>query len=133
MVDTEGIFLDEALIQFLAFIEDLPLVTFNASFDMGFLNCAARLHGMTIQNPYTCALLRARQAFPALPSHKLTYLAEVPKLPDTDTHRALGDCVRTLHVFAISTAILQEKPEWTSNITTVLSPITAATESPTAV
>ena len=115
MVDVDGVELKEALTQFVEFIGDLPLVTFNAEFDMGFLYNAARLHGITINNKYTCALKCARRAFPELPSHKLTYLSELFKLNKANTHRAVGDCTRAAQVFFISTLKLKQKVRWTSS------------------
>ena len=100
MVDNDGLPLSEAISQFAGFIGDLPLVTFNADFDMAFLLKAAKMQGRTIENRYTCALKLARRAWPGLPSYRLVALAKMGNLPEDDTHRALGDCKRALIVFA---------------------------------
>lgn len=113
MVNESGIDLKEALSQFLNFIGDLPLVTYNADFDMGFLYEACLKCGLTLPNRYTCALKRARRAFPGLPSYRLAYLAEVQGLTDKDTHRALGDCQRAANIFVASVAKLGAKVRWT--------------------
>lgn len=113
MVDSDGIPLEEALCQFKEFIGDLPLVTFNAEFDMGFLHNAAKRHGAAIPNPYTCALKRARRAWPELPSYRLVDLAKWGNLSDVSTHRALGDCERALIVFTSATSTLGQKVRWT--------------------
>ncbi len=112
MVDEQGIELEDALAQFMEFIGDLPIVTFNAAFDMGFIYSAARRHGTAVTNRYTCALKRARRAWPGLPSHRLAYLAEVGKLPTDLPHRALGDCHRALLVFISATQELNTKVRW---------------------
>lgn len=112
MVDREGIELRDALAQFVEFIGELPIVTFNAEFDMGFVYSAARKHGIKINNRYTCALKRARRAWPDLPSHRLAYLAEVGKLPNDSPHRALGDCVRAMIIFTSATSKLNQKVRW---------------------
>lgn len=112
MVDREGLPLEEALHQFVEFIGDLPLVTFNADFDMGFLHSAARRHGVAIPNRYTCALKRARRAWPGLASYRLAELARLGNLPDDDTHRALGDCRRALIIFTSATSILGQAARW---------------------
>lgn len=112
MVDTEGIELIDALTEFIEFIGDLPIVTYNAEFDMGFIHNAARGQGIIINNRYACALKRARRAWPTLPSHRLAYLAEVGGLPNDDAHRALGDCMRALTVFVSATTILNQKVRW---------------------
>jgi DNA polymerase III epsilon subunit-like protein len=113
MINGEGVGLEDALVQFMEFIGDLPLVTFNAEFDMGFLNCAAKKHARVINNRYTCALKRARRAWPELQSYRLKDLAKMGKLSDEDTHRALGDCKRTMIVFTAATSALGQKVRWT--------------------
>lgn len=112
MVDNDGRPLREVLTEFLEFIEDLPLVTFNAEFDMGFLQSAANKHGLAINNRYTCALKLARRAWPGLPSYRLTDLAKMGNLDDDDTHRALGDCKRTVIVFTSSASIIGKPIRW---------------------
>jgi len=114
MVDCDGRRLDEVLIDFIEFIEDLPLVTFNASFDMGFLRNAAKRHGFAINNSYTCVLQMARRAWPTLPSYRLADIAKVRNLPDDDTHRALGDCKRALLIFTAAASTCGERIRWTA-------------------
>jgi DNA polymerase III subunit epsilon len=76
MVDCEGGDLGDMLREFVEFIGDLPLVAFNASFDMGFLQNAASQHGLAIGNSYTCAMALARRTWPDLDSHSLPSLAK---------------------------------------------------------
>lgn len=114
MVDSEGRRLTDVLAEFIGFIQDLPLVTFNAPFDMGFLQSAARKHGVAINNRYTCALQIARRAWPELPSHRLADLARIRNLPDDDTHRALGDCTRALLIFTAAARACDGNIRWTT-------------------
>lgn len=114
MIDADGIHLTEAMSQLAAFIGDAPIVTYNASFDMPFVWRAASTCGLTLRNRYTCALKSARRAYPELDSHRLAHVSSVMNLPSGDQHRALGDCVRTLHVFCSSTATLGKKVKWSS-------------------
>jgi DNA polymerase III epsilon subunit family exonuclease len=114
MVDRDGLPLEDALRQFMEFIGDLPLVTFNAEFDIGFLHNAARKNDVQIANRYTCALKRARRAWPGLASYRLADLAKLGNLSDVDTHRALGDCNRALIVFTAATSTLGKKVRWTT-------------------
>ena len=114
MVDEQGMELQRALQQLMEFMGDLPLVTYNAEFDMGFLWAAARRCNVALPNRYSCALKRARRAFPDLPSHRLSYVAERLNLPSRDQHRAVGDCERAAHVFLLSTVALNQKVRWTS-------------------
>lgn len=114
MVDCEGRRISDVLAEFIGFIQDLPLVTFNASFDMGFLQSAAKKNGVAINNRYTCALQMARRAWPELPSHRLADLARIRNLPNDDTHRALGDCTRALLIFTAAASACGGKIRWTT-------------------
>ena len=113
LVVEQGIELQSALQQLIEFIGELPLVTYNAEFDMGFLWAAAKRCDIALPNRYTCALKRARRAFPDFPSHKLVYMAERFNLPNGNQHRAVGDCERAAHVFLLSTVALNQKVRWT--------------------
>jgi DNA polymerase-3 subunit epsilon len=115
MVDSEGVPIREALTEFAAFIGDLPVVTFNAQFDIGFLCRAASKEGIPFNNRYTCALKRARRAWPGLPSYKLKDLARMGNLSVEDSHRALGDCTRALLIFTSATSTLGQKVRWTAS------------------
>ena len=112
MINESGIPLAKALSEFIEFIGDLPLVTFNADFDMGFLWNAAKHQGLAIENRYACALGLARRAWPELPSHRLVDLAKIGNLSDDDTHRALGDCKRALVIFASAVGEIGEEIRW---------------------
>lgn len=116
MLEQEGVEPQEALTQLMQFIEDLPLVTYNADFDMGFLHSTARKYGAVVRNPYTCALKRARRAWPGLASYKLVDLARMGNLSIENAHRAVGDCERALIVFLSSTSVLDRKVRWTHPI-----------------
>jgi DNA polymerase III epsilon subunit-like protein len=113
MIDAEGRLPGEVLAEFMGFIQDLPLVTFNAAFDMAFLQNAARRQGFVIGNRYACALQMARRAWPDLPSHRLIDLARVRNLPADDSHRALGDCTRALLIFIAATSECGGRITWT--------------------
>lgn len=112
MINERGIPLAEALSGFIKFIGDLPLVTFNADFDMGFLWNAARRQGLAIENRYACALKLARRAWPGLPSYRLVDLAKIGNLSDDDTHRALGDCKRAVIIFTSAVGEIGEEICW---------------------
>jgi DNA polymerase III epsilon subunit family exonuclease len=109
MVDSEGAPLEEAIAGFVAFIEDLPLVAFNAEFDMAFLQIAAKQRKLVISNPVSCALKMARRAWPGRKSYTLRNLAKQGGLSDERTHRALDDCKRTLIVYGAAVVVYQSK------------------------
>lgn len=113
MLDADGIEISVALEKFKEFVGDLPLVTYNAEFDIGFLHSAAERCGTTITNRYTCALKLTRRAFPGMPSYKLTEVSKLMKLTDISQHRALGDAERTITVFCVSTLKHGKKVRWT--------------------
>jgi DNA polymerase III subunit epsilon len=101
MLEKDGVPIEKALPEFLNFIEDLPLVAFNSEFDMGFLSIAnERLGNKKLKNKVSCALKLARKAWPGRDSYKLSSLAEDGGLSTEDAHRALGDCRRTMTVYA---------------------------------
>jgi DNA polymerase III epsilon subunit-like protein len=112
MVDNDGLPLSEVLVQLKEFIEDLPIVTFNAAFDMGFIWRAAKRHGVPMNNRYACALKIARRAYPGLPSYRLVDLAKMGNLSDENTHRALGDCKRTVPIFMASVMKIGDRIVW---------------------
>jgi DNA polymerase III epsilon subunit family exonuclease len=106
MVDQEGEPLEIALTEFVEFIGDLPLVSYNAEFDMGFLLNATDRHNIAIKNEVSCALKMARRAWPGLKSYRLCDIAKMGNLSDEDTHRALGDCKRTILIYTAAASIL---------------------------
>lgn len=111
-VEADGRSLEEVFPEFLNFIGDLPLVTFNAAFDMRFLQKAALQHGAEVRNRYACALKMARLAWPGLPSYRLTDLAKLGNLSTANTHRAVGDCERTLIVFVAAVSKRGKRIRW---------------------
>jgi len=113
MLDADGIAPQDALEQFIEFVGDLPLVTYNAAFDIGFLANAYRRYGKTLTNKYDCALKRTRRAWPEFSNHKLSYITTLMKLPQTNQHRALADCERAMYVYTTSTSKLNQKVRWT--------------------
>lgn len=113
MLEKDGVSIEDALPQFIEFIGELPLVTFNAEFDMAFLHSAAKGLGLSLENPYTCALKRARRAWPGLRSYRLSALAKIGNLSEANTHRAVPDCERALIVFTSATEVIGQKIRWT--------------------
>ncbi len=78
MVEKDGESLEMALPQFLEFIDELPLVSFNAEFDMAFLINAVKQikSGAPLNNRVSCALKMARRAWPGRKSYRLADLAK---------------------------------------------------------
>ena len=92
--------IETTLPRFIDFVEDLPLVAYNVSFDMGFLTAAAKRLRLKVKNAPVCALRVARQKLPSLANHKLATVASHLGMRRDQTHRALDDCEMGLRVFA---------------------------------
>lgn len=102
----EGLPIDEVLNEFRKFIGDLPLVAFNASFDMAFLQSECRRAGLRqVPNEFDCALKVARKAW-QLPSYKLSSICMAAGMTITSEHRALPDCRRAMLVYTAACSIL---------------------------
>jgi DNA polymerase III epsilon subunit family exonuclease len=86
--------------QFCEFVGGLPLVAYNASFDMGFLRAEAARQRIKLTNTPVCALAVTRARVPGLPSYKLKSVAEHFGIQERQTHRALDDCEMGLRVFS---------------------------------
>jgi DNA polymerase III epsilon subunit family exonuclease len=108
MLDDEGRPIDEVLEEFRSFVGDLRLVTFNAEFDMGFLQTAAERTGKSpFDNPVSCVLKMARRAWPQRKSFRLDDLAKDGNINEGKAHRALEDARRALIVYAAAAAQLK--------------------------
>lgn len=106
MLDAEGEPIESVLREFLSFVGDLQLVSFNADFDMAFLRNAAAKQSIYVTNPVSCALKMARRAWPGRKSYRLAELAKDGNLSSEGTHRALGDCQRALIVYTTAASKL---------------------------
>lgn len=106
LVDADGQPIDSVLRQFQEFIGEHLLVAYNANFDLAFLNAAAISTGIEFRNDVSCALKMARRAWPGRRSYKLVDIAGDGGLNTSDSHRALGDCQRTLIVFTGAVSLL---------------------------
>lgn len=107
MVESEGRPIDEVLEEFRSFVGELRLVTFNAEFDMAFLQAAAARSGKRpFGNQVSCALKMARRAWPKRKSFRLDDLAKDGQINEGKAHRALEDARRALIVYAAAAAQL---------------------------
>ena len=108
MINQEGESLETALTEFVAFVQNLPMIGYNTNFDMRFLQDAAKRYNIMLTNKFSDALPMVRRAWPGLPSYKLSNIVkddtflkwcQAQSLSDEGTHRALGDCKRTLLIY----------------------------------
>lgn len=108
MLDKDGGELHNSVQEFAAFIGGLRLVTFNADFDMAFLQRAATTCGLPqFSNPVSCALKMARHAWPKRKSYRLVDLAKDGQIDDGKAHRALEDARRALIIYSAAVAQLK--------------------------
>lgn len=108
MVDRDGEQIRDVLEEFASFVGGLRLVSFNAEFDMAFLQAAAKDNNLrSFRNPTSCALQMARKAWPNRKSYRLDELASDGKFNSGTAHRALEDARRALIVYAVATTTLK--------------------------
>lgn len=101
MLEKDGDTLLNAIEGFSTFVGNLRLVSFNADFDMAFLQRAAEKCGKPkFDNPVSCALKMARRAWPKRKTYRLVDLAKDAQIDDGMAHRALEDARRALIIYA---------------------------------
>lgn len=89
----------EALPEFIEFIEDLPLIAHNSSFDLGFIEENIKQLGLPmIKNTNIDTVELARKYIPRVYNYKLTTLKNYFKL-DFGSHRSVDDCKTTNYVY----------------------------------
>lgn len=109
MLDANGEPLADVMRDLMAFVGNDRLVSFNAEFDMAFLEAATDRLGLPrITNPVSCALKMARRAWPERKSFRLSELATDGEFAKGSAHRALEDARCALIVYAAAVAELKE-------------------------
>ena len=107
MVKADGASLREAIDAFRDFVEDLPMVAFNADFDRKFLSAAClSLDAPPFANRVDCALKLSRKAWPGRTSYRLTDICRDAGVKVVSEHRALPDCERAMRVYAAAASKL---------------------------
>lgn len=108
MLEKDGATLQSSVEDFANFVGDLRLVSFNAEFDMAFLQRAASTCGLPqFSNPVSCALKMARRAWPKRKSYRLVDLANDGQIDEGKAHRALEDSRRALIIYSAAVAQLK--------------------------
>ena len=103
----DGVPVERALTEFQKFTSGAPMIAFNLDFDRKFLDEACDTYAVPrFTNEMGCALRLSRRAWPERTSFRLQDLARDGGLSLDDSHRALGDCTRTLTIYiAAATAV----------------------------
>lgn len=108
MLEAKGEPLADVMREFMAFVGNDRLVTFNAEFDMAFLHAAtAQLDLPRLNNPVSCALKMAKRAWPKRKTFRLSDLASDGQFANGAAHRALEDARRALIVYSAAAAELK--------------------------
>ena len=103
--------MEEILPGFLNFIHGSCLCSYNAPFDLGFLNNEFKLSGRDFPKEIVVIdiLAMARRLMPNLERYALWFVAEKLGLKKEQKHRALSDVELTLEVFNRLAEILRQK------------------------
>lgn len=92
--------IEVTILQFLDFIEDLPLVAHNGTaFDFKFIKREVEAVGKKLTNSTFDTLTLSRLAFPESDNHQLSTLVEYLEIEIKNTHRAMPDVLATLSLF----------------------------------
>ena len=95
----DAISIEEALPKFITFIEDLPLVAHNSSFDLSFIEeNINNLNLPMITNKNIDTVYLARKYIKGVFNHKLETLKNYFHLTYS-SHRSIEDCLTTNHVY----------------------------------
>ncbi|NLD52375.1 MAG: type I-E CRISPR-associated endoribonuclease Cas2 [Clostridiales bacterium] len=90
---SEGRELSEALPEFLAFLRDMPIVSHNAAFDLGYIRTACASLGLPLFSARCIdTLALARQLLDDVENYKLSTLLAHFGIRSTGAHRAAADC-----------------------------------------
>lgn len=103
--------IDEVIPEFLRFIQGSCLCSYNAAFDLGFLNNELKLIGKDLLKGIVVAdiLKMAKRLMPGLERYALMNVAGKLGIKTEQKHRAFSDVELTLSVFNKLKQILQEK------------------------
>jgi len=103
--------IEEIMPKFLDFIHSSCLCSYNAPFDLGFLNSELKIIGRDFPKDIVVVdiLAMARRLMPELGRHALSYVAESLGVKKEQEHRALADVEITLEVFNSLKEVLKKK------------------------
>jgi CRISPR-associated protein Cas2 len=100
MLEREGKQLAEVLPLFLAFAGDLPMVSHNADFDLGFLRSGCESCGLPLfSNQRIDTLALSRQVVDGVADYRLATLLGYFKIEATGIHRSAKDCLTTKQLY----------------------------------
>lgn len=97
--------------RFLAFIKDSCICSYNAAFDLGFINSELERSGLQLpkESMVVDILRMARRLMPGLERYALWFVAEKMGIKQKQQHRALSDVELTLELFGKFLVLLKTK------------------------
>ncbi len=103
--------IDEVLPKFLNFMQGSCLCSYNAIFDLGFLNSELKIIGQDLSKDIAVVdiLIMAKRLLPGLERYALWFVAEKLGVKIQQEHRAFSDVLLTLEVFSRLNEILNQK------------------------
>lgn len=100
----------QAFSELLKFIGDEPVISHNAAFDQGFMDCECeRLQLIRSSDDFICTVQLARALFPDLSCHALGALASRFGLPYVKAHRAGADAQATINVLMYLGEVIRQR------------------------
>ncbi len=100
MLEREGVEMHAAMEQFMAFLNDLPIVAHNANFDYNFLCAACAVCDLpTPYNRCIDTLTLAKRKILQIKNYRLSTLAEHFGFEPSQSHRSLADCETTYQLY----------------------------------
>jgi DNA polymerase-3 subunit alpha (Gram-positive type) len=103
--------MEKVIPKFLEFIQGSCLCSYNAEFDLGFLNNELKLLGYPAITNFVVldVLTMAKRLLPGLSRYALWFVAQELKVNTTQKHRAFADVEMTWEVFNKLKLIAQQK------------------------
>jgi CRISPR-associated protein Cas2 len=99
-INEKGRDIESVLRDFLNFIGNMRIVTYNAAFDSSFIRSSCRTYGFEFpRNQYYDILQLARRKIDGVENYRLSTLAQYFHLGIKQIHRALDDCKLAFEVF----------------------------------
>ncbi|MDR0249460.1 MAG: type I-E CRISPR-associated endoribonuclease Cas2e [Oscillospiraceae bacterium] len=96
----DGRDLCDVMRDFHSFAGELPIVSHNSGFDMGFLHAACKKLGLPARsNMWIDTLRLSRKLIDDAPDYKLGTLVKHLGIEHTDAHRGIGDCRATMMLY----------------------------------
>ena len=92
--------IEQAMPEFLNFIQEDIILGYNVNFDLSFIyDTAVNLYNFPVRNDYLDVLTIARKLVTGTPNHKLGTMAQFYGISYEGAHRGLTDCYITVEVY----------------------------------